>query len=66
MQGFLISVRQLAVGNFVQTLLYRFGGRWLGRLERADAKAQAEQDGCDERAQSRHRYRSDKSQKVGV
>ena len=64
LQGFLVGVRQFALGNFVQALLHRFGGRRVGSLKRADTKAQAEQDGGDERAQSWHRYRSDKGGKL--
>ena len=66
LQGFLVSVWQLAISNFVQALLHRFGGGRFGSVQRADTKAQTEQDCCDERAQSWHRYRSDKGQKVGV
>ena len=66
LQGFLVGVGQFAVGYFVQAELHGLGRRRITRVNRANGKAQAEQDCCEERAQSWHRIRSSKRRKFGV
>ena len=66
LQGLLVGVGQLSIGNFIQALLNRLGGQGFSRLQRTHTKAQAEQDGGEKRAQSGHRFRSYEGQKWAV
>ncbi|MNT69183.1 hypothetical protein D3C72_2074840 [compost metagenome] len=52
LQGFLIRLRQFAVGDLVQARLHGFAGGWLSGLQRADGEAQAQQDQDEKGAQA--------------
>ena len=58
LQGFLVGLRQFAVGDLVQAGLHRGAGGQFSRLQRADGQTQAQQGDGEKGAQGRHRDRS--------